>query len=720
MSRSARNRQRRRTRGKPRNKLLLGVAVVFVVAGLGAISAIGYVVSIAASAPPLSSLKARDPGGFSVVYARDGKRLGVIQANELRKEVSSGEIPQNLKDATIAIEDARFYKHKGVDYLGVVRAAVKNLESGKKVQGGSTITMQLIRGLYTTRERTYKRKIREAKLAEELENEHSKVWILTKYINSVPYGTYGGQTAVGAWAAARTYFNKSVSDLTLAEAALLAGLPQAPTEYSPVRSPSAAKTRRDVVLDAMAKTRAITPEQAADAKAEPLGIDMSTYFQKRREDYFFDYVKDELYESFDRREVRRGGLRVDTTIDLEKQEEARSAIQGRIAGIGPSAAIVTISPRNGQIIAMASSADYGKSKFNLAAQGHRQPGSAFKTMVLMAALRRGINPDTTYYTSKPLDFSDPTYGPIKVATYDKSYGGSMNLRTATLKSDNTVYQQLALDLGPENVRQTAYDMGIETKLDAYPAEALGGLTLGVSPLEMASAYATIASGGVYHKPRAITRVRKADGTVLEGADLPAKLRPLSDRRFEDGATAKATEILEANVLGGTGTKAQTGCPAAGKTGTTDEHSDGWFVGFTPRLSTAVWVGYPDSQVRMYTEYNGGPVAGGTFPAEIWGDYMKRAKGGFCGDFAPPKTPLTPTSFDGKYSTSGGSSSSTSTSTSTGTGTYVPSTPPAPESTAAAPDKTAAPSPADTGEDQAGGTGYDPSLYESPPQAAPTP
>ena len=715
MSRSHRNRRRRRQRGKPRNKVLLGLAVLVAIAGLAGLSAVGYVVSIAASAPPLDSLKPRDPGGFSVVYARDGKRLGVIQANELRKEIRSTQIPQVLEDATIAIEDARFYEHKGVDYMGVIRAAVKNLESGKKVQGGSTITMQLIRGLYTSDERTYKRKIREAKLAEELENEHSKDWILAKYINSVPYGTYGGQTAIGAWAAAKTYFNKPVADLTLPQAALLAGLPQAPTQYSPIRSPGAAKARRNQVLAAMGKERMITETQVAEAQAAPLGTDLSSYFQKRREDFFFDYVKDKLYESFPAREVRRGGLRVHTTIDLEKQEAARAAIQGRLAGIGPSAAIVTIDPDNGQILAMASSSDYGKSKFNLAAQGHRQPGSSFKTMALMAALRRGIDPDSTYYVSKPLNFDDPTYGHIEVKTYSSTYSGSINLRSATLKSDNSVYQQLALDLGPENIRQTAYDMGIETKLDAYPAETLGGLRLGVSPLEMATAYATIASGGVYHKPRAITKIRTADGTYLKGKDLPKKLRPFAERRFSDGVTAEATSILKANMSGGTGGKAQTGCPAAGKTGTTDGHSDGWFVGYTPKLSSAVWVGYPDSQVRMYTEYHGGSVAGGTFPAEIWGDYTRAVMGGYCEDFPAPTQPMTFTKFYGKYASSGRSSSST--------GTYDPSATPTPSATdeeAVEPATTAAPEGTTETEDQAGGNGYDPSLYESPPQEAPTP
>ena len=241
--------------------------------------------------------------------------------------------------------------------------------------------------------------------------------------------------------------------------------------------------------------------------------------------------------------MRQGGLRVDTTIDLKKQQEARAAINGRLAGIGPSSAIVTIDPKNGYIKAMASSADYGKSKFNLAAQGHRQPGSTFKVMALMTALRKGVDPRTTTYVSKPLKFNDPTWGPIDVQTYGHDYSGSISLEQATLKSDNTVYEQLALDLGPPEIKQTAYDMGIKTQLDGYPAEALGGLTLGVSPLEMANAYATIASGGYRNRPTAIKKITFPDGK----SDLPRRFKVKRTKAFEDWVTAEATRILVENV-----------------------------------------------------------------------------------------------------------------------------------------------------------------------------
>src|SRR5919202_1098924 len=421
MSRSQRTRLSRRHRGRPRNKALLGVMVVLIAIGVAGLSAVGYVVSVAASAPSLPPLKGRDRGSNPEVLAADGSRRGFIQADELRLPAESNEFPKVLKDATVAIEDRRFYQHKGVDYEGLVRAAVKNLVNQKTVQGGSTITMQLARNLYISKERTYQRKIREAKVAEEIEDEHSKAWILDKYLNTVPYGTVGGQSAIGAKAAARIYFNKRLGQLTLREAALLAGLPQAPSLYSPLRSPGAAKARRNDVLNEMAKLGMISQDLAQRTMRRGLGLDPSTYFTRRRESYFFDFVKDELIKEYGAKTVRLGGLQVRTTVDLKKQQEARAAIASQLGNVGPSSAIVTINPRNGYIEAMASSANYGNSKFNLAAQGHRQPGSTFKVMALMAALRAGVDPDSTHYVSRsPLEIDDPAYGHIDVSTYDGS------------------------------------------------------------------------------------------------------------------------------------------------------------------------------------------------------------------------------------------------------------------------------------------------------------
>ena len=716
MSRTTRNRRRHRGRGTPRNKAMLALAVVLSIGMLAGLSAVGYVVSIAASAPPLDSLKPRDPGGFSEVFARDGKRLGVIQAQELRKEIPGTQIPKILKDATVAIEDERYYEHKGVDYVGVVRAAVKNLASRDTVQGGSTITMQLVRNLYYKQERTYQRKIREAKLAEELENIHpgvrGKDWILNKYINTVPYGTAGGQSAIGAWAASKIYFDKSPKDLELHEAALLAGLPQAPSSYSPTREPEKAKNRRNEVIAKMAELGMISVPEASEAMARDLGLNPGDYFTARREDFFFDYVKDQLFENLEggAQLVRKGGLRIRTTIDLDMQKAAKQTIANNLAGVGPSSAVVTIDPDNGHILTMASSADYGKDTFNLAAQGRRQPGSAFKTMALMAALRRGVDPDRTSYNGRsPMKFDKPEYGlPFEINNFDNGqFSGT--LTQATLKSVNTVYIQLAMDLGPQQVKQTAYDMGIESPLEAVPAETLGGLKVGVSPLEMATAYATIANGGTRRRPIAITSIRLRDGTVLEGDELPGKLRPKARKVFSDGVTSKATQILEKNVEAGTGTRAKIGCPAAGKTGTTDKNSDAWFVGFTPRLSTAVWVGYPKRQVFMTTEFQGGPVNGGTYPAKIWGEYMKQVKGRFCGEFEKPSEPFVASPFFGEYARGRGKYDSSQE-------TYAqPGSPVAP--TAPSQDGNNADRPEAKPESNAQEE-FDPTLYESPPQTAP--
>jgi penicillin-binding protein 1A len=720
MSRLARNRRRRARRSAGPAFLFLGVmAAVLAIAGLGTV---GYVVGLASTAPELDELKPVDQGASSVVYAADGSRLGFIQYDILRTPIAGKDIPKMLKDATVAIEDERFYEHKGVDAEGVVRAAIKNIESGKTVEGGSTLTMQLVRTLYITKERTFKRKIHEAKLAEELENLHDKTWILNKYLNNAPYGTVGGQTAVGVQAAARVFFDKPAARLELHEAALLAGLPQAPSDYNPFYEEAKALRRRNQVLDKMAELRMVSASEAAAAKEKGLGVQGSRYYTARRESYFFDYVKQRLISKYGIGEVRRGGMSIYTTIDLKMQRKAREAIGSVLAfPNAPKAAVVTVNPGNGHILAMASSASYAQTKFNLAAQGKRQPGSTFKIMGLMAALQRGVSPEGTSYTSKPLKFNDPKYGPIETKTYDNRYSGRMNLVRATTKSDNSVYMQLGLDLGPDAVKEAARKMGIKSKLNGYPAEILGGLQRGVSPLEMANAYATIASGGMRNEPVAITKVRFRDGTVKKELGKPRRTR-----QFTDGVTAKATEILVKNVQGGTGGKAQTGCPTAGKTGTTDNHTDAWFVGFTNNLATSVWVGFPTKRVEMYPPVTPISVAGGTYPAEIWGRYMKAVKRG-CGGFPKPKTPFQAAPFFGKYATTGAPAGGNSgydqngqfAQGGGGTGAYVPD----PRSGNETGRGGGGGGGGTTGGQGAGGGagtngGYDPDLYETPPQAAP--
>jgi penicillin-binding protein 1A len=639
-------RQRKRNRnGHKRSKILLALVVLGVCIGIALLSAVGYVLSVSATAPPLGSLKPVDQGTSSLVYAADGSSLGYIQSDEIRTPIPLNRIPESLRAATVAIEDQRFYQHGGVDYEAIARAAWKDIKAGRTIEGGSTITQQLVRNLYVGRERTFQRKVREAKLATELENQHSKKWILQSYLNSVAYGTVDGQTAIGVQAAAQTFFSKNAHDLNLEQSALLAGLPQAPSELNPLQNPKGALERRNEVLRKMAKLGYISESRAREAVNAPLGARRGDLYTRIREPFFFDYVKQELIDKFGVNTVRKGGLKVYTTIYPKLQQAGRDAIDSTLSYPNdPSSAIVAIDPRNGYIRAMASSSSYNE-QFNLAAQGHRQPGSAFKTFVLTTAIKRGVNPNTTYYVSKPLDLKTLDYGPWKVQTYDQTYGGSMSLVRATLRSDNTVYAQLDLDLGPKSVAETAKSMGITTKLDGYPAEGLGGLTRGVSPLEMANAYATLASGGIRNKPIAIKKVVFADG------DQEDLAKPTRERVLPEAVAYEVTKILKENVQEGTGTRANIGCPAAGKTGTTDNFNDAWFVGFTPTFSAATWVGYPNA-LREMRSVHGISVAGGTFPAEIWHKFMSVAKGSACNDFKPPSTPMQWSSFFGKYSTQG--------------------------------------------------------------------
>jgi penicillin-binding protein 1A len=667
---SARSRRRHRRTSRKRNPFLLVLLVLGSIMALGVMVFGMWVISVAAQAPPLSQLQPVDSGANSVIYAADGSRLGYIASDTARTPVPLDKIPEDLQKATVAIEDSRFYEHHGVDVEGVIRAAMSNLEAGHTVQGGSTITMQLARNLYITDpQRDLVRKIKEAKIAEELESAHSKDWILNEYLNTASYGTVNGRTAVGVEAASQFYFSKPASDLDLAESAMLAGIPQSPSLYNPLQNARGALDRRNDVLDHMADQGYISDSQAAAAKAEPLNIHAGNQYSTIREPYFFDYVQQQLIEKYGVNTVRQGGLKVYTTVYPELQEAARSAIEGQLNESGdPSAAVVSIDPTTGYVRAMASSGTYQNQQFNLAAQGHRQPGSAFKVFALTTAVKRGINPDTTYYTSKPLDLNLPEWGHWQVQTYGNSYSGTINLHEATLHSDNTVYAQLALDLGPASIADTAHEMGITTHLDGIPAETLGGLRLGVSPLEMADAYSTLASSGTHNEPIAIRKVVFPDGHVDDTGD------PQRNRVFQDGVASEVTKILSDNVDAGTGTAAQTDCTnEAGKTGTTDDFNDAMFIGYTPQLTTAVWVGYPNALQSM-SSVHGIAVAGGTFPAMIWHDYMEVAlhrpeidHGDFCPAFPSPQNPVTWIPFHGEFTADSSSSACGSSSSVTGSG-----------------------------------------------------
>ncbi len=616
--------------------------LVLLVAVAGGIAAAGWVANVVRDTPDIAQLRAQPVGTVSTVYASDGTRLGFIYGDEIRRPITSAQVPLLMKQATVAIEDRRFYQHGGVDYLGVVRAAVKNVTSDKAAQGGSTLTMQLVRNLYVPENRfkkTLTRKIREAKLAEELEQRHSKAWILLAYLNNVPYGTDdNGKSAMGVQAAARMFFDRPASKLTLPQAALLAGLPQAPSDYNPFLNPQGARSRRAEVLHAMADAGYITAGEEASANAAPLGVHRGTFYSQRREQFFFDYVEQELRKRYGDAAINRGGLKVYTTINLHFQDLARQAIADKLALYpGPSAALATVDPANGHILAMASSATYGKTQFNYATQAHRQPGSTFKVIDLMAAVREGINPATTYYNSHELLPgwlpAAPTW---QVETDSHSYAGSISLAAALPPSDNTVFAQLGADIGPDKVDQAAHDMGVTSPLNGFYAEAIGGLKYGVSPLEMANAYATVADGGWRNTATAISRVVHPDGKI---DDLG---KPHRKKEFTDGETAAVLAPMKQVLINGTAGGLGIGCPSAGKTGTTSSNTDVWFVGITPKLSTAVWVGYPDDTRTL------GDIFGATIPAPIWNQFMTAAKGSYCEDWPAPKEPFSGTAYLGHY------------------------------------------------------------------------
>ncbi len=642
-----RDRRRHRRRGGAAGKLLFVGLGVVMIAAIAAVAVTSWVLGVAADAPSLAACKPVHHGGNSTLYAADGSKLGIVASEEARAPVSIDRIPKSLQRATVAIEDQRFYQHGGIDPEAIARAALKNLEAGKPVEGGSTITQQLVRELCIAHPaRTVERKIVEAKLAIEYADRHSKREVLGQYLNTASYGTVEGSTAVGVGAAAKVYFSKPVRKLSLEQAALLAGLPQAPSQYNPALHPRAALARRNQVLSKMAELGFVSTARARRAKRHGLELDRNRDYFAKRQPYFFDYVVDQLIERYGARKVREGGLKVYTTLDPRLQEVGLEAMRSTLPyPEDPASALVSIDPRNGRVRAMASSSSYAQSKFNLAAQGHRQPGSTFKTFVLTTAIKQGIDPYSTHYTSKHLDLDLPHWGHWEVSTADLGYQGTINLQQATVASDNTVFAQLDLDVGPKNVAATARSMGITSPLDGIPAEGIGGLRIGVSPLEMADANATLAAGGIHRDPVAIRRVVFPGGRV----DRPGRAEP---RRVVPEAVAyQVWRLLHDNITEGTGTAAYTGCAGqGGKTGTTDNFTDAWFAGFQPNLATAVWVGYPQSNAIEMTAVHGSTVYGGTFPAEIWHSLYSGAEVP-CEEVSEPKQRISWAPFFGRFTAS---------------------------------------------------------------------
>jgi penicillin-binding protein 1A len=625
----------RRRRRKPQHKrwrlAAIPLALLVVAAAIGGGIAAAWALNIYNSAPPLEELKPVEKGESSAIYAADGSLIGFIRSNNVRQPVSGEQLPEVLREATVAIEDKGFYQHGALDYSAIARAAWKDiLAGGKPVEGASTITQQLVRNLYIADpEDTIERKLIEAKLAEELFEAHSREWILVNYLNTAPYGTVEGQTAVGAEAAAQTYFAKKAEDLSLTEAAMIAGLPQAPSEYNPFLDPKAAKKRRNEVLRVMEEQGYISAAEYRKTASSGLGLNPGDKYLVIHDPFLFDLVQDELIDRYGINTVRNGGLKAYTTIDPDLQQKAEEAVANCYVcypGGGPAAGLASVDPETGAIVALASTEGYeSEENFNYAWQARRQPGSSFKPLVLTTAIKQGIDPDTTYYDgTSPKVLQLPDGGPDWEVNNAEGGGGTMSLTDATTHSVNVVYAQLDLDVGPENVTETAEELGIDPELlHSLPAEGIGGLTEGVTPLEMASAYATFASGGVHHDPTAISKVVFPDGKVDE-PDADSGKRVLTP-----GQAWEVTRILETVITSGTGAGyTSIGCTSqAGKTGTSEEEADAWFVGYTPMFATAVWVGHPTS--REYTGY-GGSTAG-----PIWQQYMSAAQEGQCPEFEVP-------------------------------------------------------------------------------------
>jgi penicillin-binding protein 1A len=626
----ARRRKRRRAERKRTRvrAVVLGlvavVALLFVVGG----AAVTGVASFGTSCD-LDALQPVAIGENSFMYAADGSVLGVIPAERNRQPVTLKQISPWLPKATIAIEDRRFYDHGGIDPSGIARAVWADLRAGEIVQGGSTIPQQLVRNLYpVSRERTIERKLKEACLAIKLNRAWTKDRILVTYMNQVYYGNL----AYGIEAAAQTYFSKHAEDLNLPQAALLAGLPQAPSDYDPFNREELATQRRNQVLRAMLDTGDIDRGEYEWAVASGLGLKPGKLYTTIREPYFFSYVRDQLIAEYGAATVRSGGLKVYTTIHPRFQRLAQRAIRETLyEKSDPAAAIISINPANGAIRAMTAVTPGARgNQFNLLSQARRQAGSTFKTFVLAAAVELGVNPETTGYVSAPFyykpepDVDCETAPSWCVETYGKDYYGWSAIDEATLRSDNTVYAQLTLDVGPERVGRMAKKLGVKTplKVDGAFVPSMGLGSIAVSPLDMASAYATLAAGGVYSQPMAIRKVVLANGQTDAAAGWG---KPKRRRVISDGVAYTVTKILEDNMLYGTGTGAQFGDTAAGKTGTTDNHADAWFCGYTPRLATTVWVGYPKGEIPM-ENVHGISVSGGSFPAQIWRMYMGTAIG----------------------------------------------------------------------------------------------
>ena len=552
----------------------------------------------------------------SQFFDKDGKAIYTTISAERRLPITLKEIPKQTQQAFIAIEDNRFYEHGGIDYRGTLRALISNLR-GQEIQGGSTITQQLAKNAFLTQERTLTRKVKEAILAKQLENRYTKDEILEMYLNRI----YFGEGAYGVESAALYYFGKHAKELNLAESAQLAAIPKSPNYYNPFADKKASKERQELVLDQMVKYGYITQATADKTKTEELVLATANNENNTRHDgrsYFFDYIIGKVIDKFGADALYKGGLKVYTTLDPVMQQQAEAAAtklpehytdgQKRTQ---PQLGLIAVDPQTGYIKAMVGGR--GQDKFNRATQAVRQPGSSFKPFVYLTRMSLDRK-----FTSASIIKDEPvTFGSWSPQNYGRNFNGEVSVRTALKRSLNVPAVIVANQAGPANIIATAKSLGISTLVEqgAYNDEtlamALGGLTQGVTPLEMAAAYGAIGHNGVYVTPTAITKILNSDGKII----YEYKAQP--KQAVSAAAAYQVTNILQDVLVSGTAAGSGIGRPAAGKTGTTDTYKDAWFVGYTPNLSCAVWVG-DDNNESM------GVVTGSSYPLTVWHAFMSQA------------------------------------------------------------------------------------------------
>jgi 1A family penicillin-binding protein len=630
MSSRLRRKQRNRGRNIVVAVLALGAVATLLVVLAAAAVAYGYVMNSLQGLPNVD-----DPNAFKLaqptkIYSANGKLLANFYL-ENREIVPISAISTDLAHAVVAVEDERFYQHQGVDTVGIVRALAIDLASGSSKEGASTLTQQYVRNTILSQERyeiSARRKIREMYLAYEFEKRHTKADVLGDYLNTV----YFGDGAYGAEAAAKEYFGKSANRLSLGQAAMLAGLPQSPIRLNPYYNLAGAQSRQRAVLARMVANGYITQAQADAAAAEKIVLKKTVDPRQGIYDcgYFVSYVRKQLLQQYSDTLVFKGGLRVYTSIDTRLQRAAERAVKRTLPyKKDPDAALVSIDPRNGHIVAMYGGRNYNKNSYNFATQGMRQPGSSFKMFVLVTALEKGIPPRRMINSSSPAVI--PSHPPWHVSNSEGSGHGYMTISDATRNSVNVVFARLIWELGADDVARTARRMGITSRVPALPSIALGSAP--VSPLDMASAYGTLANRGIHVKPASIVRIIDSNGIVIYD------YKPLSTRVLTPQIAWAATQQLQGVVSGGTGTRAALpGREVAGKTGTAQNYQDAWFVGYTPQLVTAVWMGYSKGAIPM-RNVHGQRAFGGTFCAPIWHSFMMAAlRGQRSMDFARAGSP----------------------------------------------------------------------------------